>query len=184
MCGIYGELALGSGVPVGLQGEAATDRLRHRGPDDRGIWSSGKIFLGMRRLSIIDLVGGSQPIWNHQRIVCIVYNGELYNFWNLRRELETKGHRFGTRSDTEVVLQAYEAWGPGCLQRLNGMFAFAIWDGRDRSLLLARDRMGEKPLYYHADGRRLVSPRRSRRCSRIPRSRVPSVSMGWPTTSP
>lgn len=184
MCGIYGELALGSGVPVGLQGEAATDRLRHRGPDDRGTWSSDKIFLGMRRLSIIDLVGGSQPIWNHQRTVCIVYNGELYNFWDLRRELETKGHRFGTRSDTEVVLQAYEAWVPiacngstACSRSRSGMGGTArcCW----RVIGWVRSRSTTTPT-----GGGWFSPRRSRRCSRIPRSRVPSVSMGWPTTSP
>lgn len=156
MCGIYGEFALEIGKPVGAFGELATDCLRHRGPDDRGTWSADGVFLGMRRLSIIDLAGGNQPIWNTDQTACIVYNGELYNFRDLRRQLEAKGHSFRTRSDTEVVLQAYEAWGLGFLQRLNGMFAFAIWDGRDDSLLLARDRVGEKPLYYFVDHRRLV----------------------------
>jgi asparagine synthase (glutamine-hydrolysing) len=137
-------------------GDAALDFLRHRGPDDRGAWAADGIFLGARRLSIIDLAGGAQPIWNEDHTVGIVYNGELYNFQELRPELLAKGHRFRTRSDTEVVLHAYEQWGPDCLPRFNGMFAFAIWDGRTRTLLLARDRVGEKPLYYFCDEARIV----------------------------
>jgi asparagine synthase (glutamine-hydrolysing) len=156
MCGIYGELVLAPNRQIGAFGQEATDRLRHRGPDDRGTWSSQDVFLGVRRLSVIDAAGGGQPIWNCDRTACIVYNGELYNFRQLRRELEAKGHAFRTRCDTEVVLRAYEAWGLRCFERLNGMFAFAIWDGRDRTLLLARDRVGEKPLYYFLDDRRLV----------------------------
>lgn len=154
MCGIYGEL---SKLPIDVStAEAANDRLFHRGPDERGSWSGANVFLAMRRLSIIDLAGGHQPIWNEDRTCCIVFNGELYNFLELRPELESKGHRFTTRSDTEVILHAYEEWGPDCLQRFNGMFAIAIWDAPRRRLFLARDRIGEKPLYYFDDGQRLI----------------------------
>lgn len=156
MCGIYGELSLDPGHRAGEHGQAATDVLAHRGPDERGTWQDGGVFLGMRRLSIIDLSTGRQPIWNEDGSCCIVYNGELYNFPDLRRELEAKGHAFRTRTDTEVALHAYEEWGPECLARFNGMFAFAIWDGRERALFLARDRIGEKPLYWFRDGRRLA----------------------------
>ncbi len=156
MCGIYGELSLTSDYRPGVHGEAATDLLRHRGPDERGTWLGDEVFLGMRRLSIIDLDGGSQPIWNEDRTCCVVYNGELYNFLDLRRELEAKGHLFRTATDTEVVVHAYEEWGPGCVRRFNGMFAFALWDGRGRRLLLARDPVGEKPLYYYRDAKRLI----------------------------
>jgi asparagine synthase (glutamine-hydrolysing) len=114
------------------------------------------MFLGMCRLSIIDLEGGQQPIWNEDRTMAIIYNGELYNFLDLRPVLESRGHSFKTRSDTEVVLHAYEEWGAACLKRFNGMFAFAIWDERSQVLFLARDRVGEKPLYYYRDSTRLV----------------------------
>jgi asparagine synthase (glutamine-hydrolysing) len=110
----------------------------------------------MRRLSIIDLAGGHQPIWNEDESRCIVFNGELYNFQDLRPELEARGHRFRTHSDTEVVLHAYEEWGADCLRRFNGMFALAVWDGPAATLFLARDRIGEKPLYYYQDADRLV----------------------------
>jgi asparagine synthase (glutamine-hydrolysing) len=159
MCGIYGWLKLKQGKDreAGIVwGRLAIDTLLHRGPDDRGTWHADDIFLGMRRLSIIDLAGGKQPIWNEDGTVCIVYNGELYNFLDLRPELEAKGHLFRTRSDTEVVLHAYEEWGPNCLRRFNGMFAFAIWDERNKTLFLARDRIGEKPLYYYQDNERLI----------------------------
>ena len=153
MCGILGYVT--AEVPTDVC-RAALARLNHRGPDEEGFWQDGTVFLGMRRLSIIDLAGGQQPIWNEDRTICIVYNGELYNFLDLRPELEARGHRFRTRSDTEVVLHAYEQWGPDCLHRFNGMFAFAIWDGRRRVVFVARDRMGEKPLYYYRDGTRLI----------------------------
>jgi len=136
--------------------DTATDALVHRGPDERGTWQGEGIFLGMRRLSIIDLAGGQQPIWNEDRTCCIVYNGELYNFLDLRPQLEARGHKFRTRSDTEVILHAYEEWGAECLSRFNGMFAIAIWDERSKSLFLARDRIGEKPLYYYHDNDRLI----------------------------
>src|SRR5918992_1577332 len=156
MCGIYGEIVLDSAANISSNAHAAVDCLRHRGPDERGAWEGDGVFLGMRRLSIIDLEGGQQPIFNEDKTLAIVYNGELYNFLDLKPQLEAKGHRFRTRSDTEVVLHAFEEWGPDCLRRFNGMFAFAIWDARSRTLWLARDRIGEKPLYYYRDGRRLV----------------------------
>lgn len=155
MCGIFGELSF-SHHRISQYSESSTDILTHRGPDDRGTWRGNGIFLGMRRLSIIDLVTGQQPIWNEDKTFCIIYNGELYNFLDLRPELEAKGHIFLTRSDTEVVLHAYEEWGPNCLRRFNGMFAFGIWDDRGRKLFLARDRIGEKPLYYYQDNQRFI----------------------------
>jgi asparagine synthase (glutamine-hydrolysing) len=158
MCGIYGELALRGDVQVnvGTTLDDAVDELVHRGPDDRGTWVGKGVSVGARRLSIIDLPGSHQPIWNEDRTSCIVYNGELYNFREIRPLLEARGHTFRTQGDTEVILHAYEEWGPDCLRRFNGMFAFAIWDGRDGSLFLARDRIGEKPLYYFLDGKRLI----------------------------
>jgi asparagine synthase (glutamine-hydrolysing) len=130
--------------------------IAHRGPDAEGYYQHPVVSLGMRRLSIIDLAGGQQPIWNEGQTCCIIFNGEIYNFRELRPELEARRHRFHTHSDTEVILHAYEEWGPDCLRRLNGMFAVAIWDERRRLLMLARDRIGEKPLYYYQDQRQLV----------------------------
>ncbi|MCH8292489.1 asparagine synthase (glutamine-hydrolyzing), partial [Candidatus Poribacteria bacterium] len=123
----------------------------HRGPDDEGQYVVGPIGLGMRRLSIIDLTGGHQPIYNEDGSLVIVFNGEIYNHRELRLTLESKGHRFKTKSDTECILHAYEEYGPECLQYLNGMFAIAIWDANRRELFLARDRIGIKPLYFYAD---------------------------------
>lgn len=154
MCGIYGHLT--TSELNARCAEASTNLLSHRGPDEGGTVLLGNVFVGMRRLSIIDLNGGQQPMWNEDQTCCIVYNGELYNFLDLKPELEGRGHVFRTRSDTEVVLHAYEEWGPDCLRRFNGMFAFAIWDERARRLFLARDRIGEKPLYYYQDGKRLI----------------------------
>ena len=154
MCAIYGQL----GFPDDdiRHANAATDTMLHRGPDARGVWHGDGVFLGMRRLSIIDLAGGDQPIWNEDSSCAIVCNGEIYNFRELRAQLEAKGHVFRTHSDVETVLHGYEQWGAECLKHLNGMFAFAIWDRRARRLFVARDRIGEKPLYYWTDGRRLV----------------------------
>jgi len=127
------------------------DIIIHRGPDDEGQYVAGQIGLGMRRLSIIDLTGGHQPIYNEDGTVVIVYNGEIYNHRELRRALQAKGHRFQTVSDTECILHAYEEYGTDCLRYLNGMFAIAIWDGRTHQLFLARDRIGIKPLYFYQD---------------------------------
>src|SRR3954470_20747568 len=124
------------------------DVIRHRGPDDEGIWVDEGVALGMRRLSIIDLSTGHQPIHNEDETVWIVFNGEIYNFPELRRELEAAGHRFHTNTDTEAIVHAYEQWGTAAIQRLRGMFGLAIWDRRTKSLLVARDRAGIKPMYY------------------------------------
>ena len=130
--------------------------IRHRGPDGEGKFIDHEVGLGHRRLSIIDLAGGAQPIGNEDGSVQIVFNGEVYNFVELRQELEKFGHKFKTHSDTEVIVHAYEQWGTACVKRFNGMFAFAIWDSRRRELFLARDHLGIKPLYYVALGQQLV----------------------------
>ncbi|MDD5556342.1 MAG: asparagine synthase (glutamine-hydrolyzing) [bacterium] len=146
MCGI-----------AGIWGEgdirAMTECLAHRGPDDHGYHEDGALKLGVRRLNVIDLVTGHQPIRNEDGTIWIVHNGEIFNYRELRKELEPK-HRFYTKTDTEVIVHAYEEWGRDCLARFIGMFAFAVWDGRE--LFIARDRLGEKPLYYCRHGRRFL----------------------------
>ncbi len=132
------------------------DAIRHRGPDDHGYFTDGGIGLGMRRLSIIDVSGGHQPIFNEDRSCAIVYNGEIYNHRDVRAELEKRGHKYTTNSDTESILHAYEEYGVDCVKHLRGMFAIAIWDAGRSRLFLARDRFGKKPLYYVHQGRRLV----------------------------
>ena len=124
------------------------EAIVHRGPDDEGLYVKGSVGLGMRRLSIIDLAGGHQPVHNEDQSVWIIFNGEIYNFLTLRPALEAQGHRFYTQTDTEVIVHLYEQYGEECVQKLRGMFAFAIFDERNRSLLLARDRLGIKPLHY------------------------------------
>ncbi len=123
-------------------------QIRHRGPDDEGVYVDGQCAIGMRRLSIIDLAGGHQPISNEDGSVWVVFNGEIYDYQDLRRELIAKGHRFATNSDTETLVHLYEEKGIEGISKLRGMFAYAIWDGRRRKLMLARDRFGKKPLYY------------------------------------
>jgi asparagine synthase (glutamine-hydrolysing) len=125
-----------------------TNTIVHRGPDDEGIHVRGNVGLGMRRLSIIDLSGGQQPIYNEDRTVAVVFNGEIYNFQELRLELEKRGHEFRTHSDTEVIVHLYEEMGADCVSRLRGMFAIALYDAKRDTLLLARDRLGKKPLFY------------------------------------
>jgi asparagine synthase (glutamine-hydrolysing) len=156
MCGIAG-IFLRNGDTVGEQPlQAMTTCLAHRGPDGDGFFRRGPVGLGHRRLAIIDLVTGDQPMSNEDAGVTVVFNGEIYNFRELRRELETRGRRFRTASDTEVILRAYEEYGVDCLRHLRGMFAFAIWDERCHRLFLARDRVGIKPLVFAWDGRRLL----------------------------
>jgi asparagine synthase (glutamine-hydrolysing) len=130
--------------------------LVHRGPDDEGFLVNGPVGLGMRRLNVIDLVTGHQPIANEDGSVWIVFNGEIYNYDELRKKLEQNGHRFLTHTDTETIVHAYEQWGQQCVTKLNGMFGFAIWDGRNQTLFLARDRLGVKPVYYFLDDDCLV----------------------------
>ena len=130
-----------------------TDRIRHRGPDDSGYYSDDHAFLGHRRLSIVDVAGGHQPMTNESGSLWIIYNGEIFNHADLRPALEQAGHRYTTRCDTETILHAYEQYGPDCVTRFRGMFAFALWDASKRTLFCARDRLGIKPFYYFWDGR-------------------------------
>lgn len=157
MCGIVG-IVVAPGAP--LAGEATLRAMNaaivHRGPDDEGVYRDAQAMIGMRRLSIIDLAGGHQPVHNEDGSVQAVFNGEIYNFRELRAELVGAGHRFYTSSDTEVIVHGYEEWGERVFSRLDGMFGIAIWDVREKKLLLARDRFGEKPLFYAEDKRRLV----------------------------
>lgn len=156
MCGIAGILRLDGGSPRRADIEALNRRQIHRGPDGEGVHLDGPIGLGHRRLAIIDPVGGQQPMRNETNEVWLVANGEIYNFRELRAELERMGHRFRSHSDCEVIVHGYEAWGDGVVERLRGMFAFALWDGPRRRLLLARDRLGIKPLCYSLTGSRLA----------------------------
>jgi len=145
MCGIFGIVSV---TPFQADIEQFTHKLFHRGPDEYGIHQDEYAGLGHRRLSIIDLVGGKQPIYNEDYSKCIVFNGEIYNFQELREVLLSKGHSFSSRGDTETILHAYEEWGEKCVDSLQGMFAFAIWDLKRRKLFIARDRLGIKPLFY------------------------------------
>lgn len=151
---------------VGMQGKAVQrnelkamcDAMFHRGPDDDGYFVEGNVGLGVRRLSIIDVKNGQQPAWNEEHDICVVMNGEIYNYRELRLELISRGHLFASGSDTEVIVHLYEEMGEQCLQRLRGMFAFALWDKKKQVLFLARDRLGVKPLYYaQANGRLLFA---------------------------
>ena len=157
MCGIAGFIDAERSHDNGLQ---LIDRMckviRHRGPDDQGIWLGDGVALGMRRLSIIDLSGGHQPIFNEDRSILVVFNGEIYNYRELQQELEERGHHFATKSDTETIVHAYEEYGDDCVKHLRGMFTFALWDRKRRRLLAARDRFGKKPLNYYWDGQRLI----------------------------
>ena len=130
--------------------------IRHRGPDDQGVWVGDGVALGMRRLSIIDLAGGHQPIFNEDESILVVFNGEIYNYQELKEELRARGHLFRTNSDTETIVHAYEEYGDDCVKHLRGMFTFALWDRRRQRLLAARDRFGKKPLNYYWDGQRLI----------------------------
>ena len=156
MCGIYGLFQRdGARADAGLLTRMG-DVIVHRGPDDSGSLADGPCAIGMRRLSIIDLAGGHQPICSADGRIAIVCNGEIYNYRELRSELVAAGQIFRTNSDSEVLLHGYAAWGEAVLDRLNGMYGFAIWDGRSRTLLVGRDRLGIKPIYYLDDGRRVA----------------------------
>src|SRR5262249_24071602 len=137
MCGIYGQYNFQRLEPViGEAVKAATRTIAHRGPDDEGFYIDGPLGLGFRRLSIIDLAGGHQPMADADESVWLMFNGEIYNFLELRSLLESKGHVFRTRSDTEVIINGYKEWGEQVVEHLNGMFGFAIWDAKERKLIL------------------------------------------------
>jgi len=146
----------GARMPTGQELRSMTHVLYHRGPDDEGYHLAGPLGLGFRRLSIVDLVSGHQPMMNEDGTLQIVFNGEIYNHPELRPELERRGHRYATTSDTETILHLYEEYGDDCVHHMRGMFAFAIWDARKRRLFCARDRLGIKPFYYTRFGDRFA----------------------------
>jgi len=152
MCGIAGWANLDTNKPSQNTSEAVLhlmcERMKHRGPDSEGLWIENGVALGMRRLSIIDLHTGEQPIYSEDKSIVVVMNGELYNFREVRTDLEKRGHKFETNSDTEILPHLYEEYGEAMLEQINGMFTFALWDKNKKKLLIARDRFGEKPLYY------------------------------------
>src|SRR5258707_10067270 len=159
LCGIVGwidwqrDLTL-EGSTINLM----ADRLNHRGPDASGMWLSPRAAFGHRRLIVIDPAGGLQPMFYHEdnRLFALTYNGEIYNFKELRAELTARGHIFRTQSDTEVLLHSYMEWGDACVQHLNGIFAFGLWDEAKQQLILARDHLGVKPLFYTRQGSALL----------------------------
>jgi asparagine synthase (glutamine-hydrolysing) len=157
MCGITGVMQFEEGVrvePEALRQMCAA--MVHRGPDDEGIYTAGSVGIGMRRLSIVDLASGHQPLSNEDGGVWIVFNGEIYNHTSLGEKLRSRGHQYRTHSDTETIIHLYEEYGPDCVQHLRGMFAFAIWDARRQRLFIARDRLGIKPLYYQLTSQRII----------------------------
>jgi asparagine synthase (glutamine-hydrolysing) len=156
MCGICGQFNFDNQTPVRRSAiEAMTQSISHRGPDDEGYFIAGPLGFGFRRLSIIDLGGGHQPMSDQEQSVWVIFNGEIYNFQELKRELQSYGHEFRTNSDTEVIIHGYKQWGDEVLNRLNGMFGLAIWDVRQRRLVLARDPFGIKLIYYRIEGETL-----------------------------
>src|SRR6186713_1598980 len=149
MCGICGQFNFGTDKPVRLETvRQMANSMTHRGPDDEGFFLDGSLGLGFRRLSIIDLTGGHQPMSDAEESVWVVFNGEIYNFPELKVELEAHGCIFRTQCDTEVIIHGYKIWGLDVFNHLNGMFGLAIWDVRRRRLVLARDAFGIKPVYY------------------------------------
>ena len=156
MCGIAGIVGQRGDVVDASEVHRMCEAIIHRGPDDEGIYAQGPVGLGMRRLSIIDVAGGQQPIHNEDRSIWAVFNGEIYNFPELRAELEGRGHHFYTHSDTEVIVHLYEEMGADCVRKLRGMFAIALWDERRQYFLLVRDRLGKKPIHYALHSGRLL----------------------------
>ena len=156
MCGIAGIIDCSGETPDRVSLERMCEALIHRGPDDVGLYLNGKVALGQRRLSIIDLSGGHQPMSNDAGDLWVTFNGEIYNYQDVRKSLIAAGHRFRTDSDTEVILHAYKAYGEQCLQHFRGMFAFALWDEKQQRLFLARDRLGKKPLFFFRNNRQFI----------------------------
>lgn len=169
MCGIAGLLDLGGAPAPAVVAQRMATAMAHRGPDGEGTWAEGPLALGHRRLAILDLSpAGQQPMLSRDGRYVLAYNGEIYNFRELRAELQARGHVFHSRTDTEVVLEGFAAWGPGVFERLNGMFALAIWDTRERRLTLARDRYGIKPLYWTKVGNTLAFASESKAFRAVP----------------
>ena len=157
MCGIAGILEFGRDTRANAAALREMCRvITHRGPDDEGFYTDGPCGIGMRRLSIVDVAGGHQPISNEDGTLWIVFNGEIYNHLALREQLIARGHRYSTHSDTETVIHLFEEYGADCVQHLRGMFAFAIWNRNTKTLFIARDRLGIKPLYYKLTPERLL----------------------------
>ena len=192
MCAIAGILNLAEApAPTEDAMRRMLAMVRHRGPDQFGIYLSDQVALGNARLSIIDLSGGQQPITNEDETLWIVFNGEIFNYIELRAGLEARGHRFSTHCDTEVILHLYEEYGPECLRQLNGQFAIAIWNERDRSLFLARDRVGVRPLFYTQTGSRLIFASEIKSILTAPRVKtdidplaIDQIFTYWSTLSP
>ncbi|MCC7431795.1 asparagine synthase (glutamine-hydrolyzing), partial [bacterium] len=157
MCGITGKVFFSKGRNISdVEIKNMTDTIIHRGPNDSGIYTDKNIGLGFRRLSIIDLHTGHQPLSNEDDSIWIVFNGEIYNFMELRQTLVSKGHRFKTKTDTEVIIHLYEEFGVDCVKQLRGMFAFVIWDSKKQQIFCARDRFGIKPFYYFIDNEKFI----------------------------
>src|SRR5512138_1762761 len=156
MCGIAGILSVRDGPPPAIEAvRTMVGALRHRGPDAFGLYRDRRVALGHARLSIIDLATGQQPLSNEDGSLWVVFNGEIFNYVDLREELVARGHRFRTRSDTEVIVHGWEEWGPAVFERFNGQFAIALWDADEETLVLARDRLGVRPIYLCEQGGRL-----------------------------
>src|SRR6202000_2032945 len=157
MCGICGQYNFGDRAPVSRRKiERMAESIRHRGPDDEGYYIAGPLGFGFRRLSIIDLKGGHQPMSDQEQSIWVVFNGEIYNFPELKSELEAHGHVFQTKSDTEVIVHGYKQWGDDVLNHLNGMFGLAIWDAQLERLVIARDPFGIKLIYYMIENGRVA----------------------------
>src|SRR6266481_772967 len=157
MCGICGIFEYKSKADVSRElVHKMNQTMIHRGPDDGGVFVGPGIGLGHRRLSIIDLAGGHQPMSNEDGTIWVLLNGEIYNYPELRAELLQRGHKFVTKSDTEAIVHLYEEYAEGCFERLRGMFSIALWDARNRKLVLARDRVGKKPLFYAANNKNIL----------------------------
>ena len=178
MCGIFGYISKKGSLPAREVLVSATDRMLSRGPDHGGYWNDNEVFLGMRRLSIIDLNSGNQPMFSQNEGVVLVFNGEIYNYKKVKEDLIKLGHKFKTSSDTEVILIGYIQWGKDVVDRLNGMFAFAIYDHREKEVFIARDRLGEKPLFLYKDEEKIIFASETKAiltCERVDKTLNPSI---------